>query len=121
VEWKTAALLGVIAVSAVFRLREGYVRRKPHWSRDSWTRFARALVLVGFPLLLPLMMGIAVDSGLYAKVGASDTFRGLWVTAMILLLIGGVTAGMIVTSWFAKGDPSKPCPPGLRSMSWLEP
>jgi hypothetical protein len=121
VEWTTSALLGVIAVGAVFRLREGYVRRKPHWSSDSWTRFTRALLVLGLSLLLSVFMGIAVDSGLYARVGASDAFRGLWVTAILLLLIGGVTAGVIVTNWFAKGDPAKPCPPGLRSMRWFEP
>ena len=119
-EWTTSALVAVIGIGAVFRLREGYTRRKPHWSSDSWTRFTRVLVFVGFSLLLSVLMGVAVDSGLYDRVGAGDTFRGLWVTAILLLLILGVTAGVIVTNWFAKGDPSKPCPPGLRSMRWFE-
>jgi hypothetical protein len=109
-----------IVVTVGWRLRGGYLRRRPHWDRTSWHRFAMTLTVIGLALVGLALMAKTVDAGLYTQIGASRTFRGLWVTAMVVLLLGAVSAGVIVVNWFAMGDPERPCPSPFRFSQWFD-
>lgn len=115
----TMLMVALVGGGAAIRLRKGYLRRKAYWDRRSWWRFTGALAVVGSVFGAVLLMASAVDAGLYTRINASTTFRGLWVAAMLVLLLGSTIAGVVVVNWFAMGDPERPCPPLHRLTKWF--
>jgi peptidoglycan biosynthesis protein MviN/MurJ (putative lipid II flippase) len=92
----------------------GYQRRRPHWARESWSRFASASLTGAGAIALALLMAAAVDWRLAVAGGSRSTQRMLWVLGMIAC--GGV--GVVILSTLVAalndGDPARPFSWSLR-------
>ncbi len=49
-------IFGVFAIAYGVRIRAGYLRRKPHWTRESWLHFLRLAVMPVIALALVLFL-----------------------------------------------------------------
>lgn len=91
-------------------LHRGYMRRRPHWTRGSWLRFAAVCVTGFFLAATPVLTELAINRELLTRQGLSADARGLWALATVaVMLLGGlVFVGSI--GWFAQGDPTRQFP-----------
>lgn len=100
----------IIGVIGVRSLRDGYRRRRPHWSRGSWLRFG-ATSGIGLALALaPAMAEIGRAAGWFSRDGLTRNQLGGWIVAMLIVMCVGAGLLGASLSWFAKGPPEKPFP-----------
>jgi len=96
-----------VAVLFVLRAREGYLRRRPHWTAQSWRRYLIACSIPIAALVILAAMVAASDWGLAIAGETHSRRRQLWaIASLVFLLIGG--GGLAVAiEWLAGGDPSR--------------
>ena len=82
------AFFSYFAVWYGVKIRRGYSRRRPHWTRESWLRYLRlALMPVGAITLLFLLN--AIDISLFGAPRSAT--RTVWIVIMLaMLLFGGL-------------------------------
>lgn len=85
--------------------RDGYRRRRPHWTRRSWTRFATAI----FVTLALGAVGLGMASGVVLGVyhGMTPLQHGLYFWTMMALSLLSSLAFAVLWSWFALGPPER--------------
>jgi hypothetical protein len=99
--------MAYISVDICLRARAGYLRRRPHWTRESWRRYFTACLIPAVALLILVCMLVALEWRLPIVGAPRSTTRSIWaVGTLVFLLIG---AGGLVTAieWLAHGDPSR--------------
>ena len=100
-------VLGYWVIYSILQFRAGYLRRRPHWTTDSWRQFAigcsipaGALVALGSILTI-----FALELPIVGEPGSPP--RRVWATAVgTLAVIGGVGLS-VVRRWLAKGEPDQ--------------
>lgn len=108
--WFSPALrytaLAFLLVDLILRIGSGYLRRRPHWTPDSWRRYLLACAVPLVALLFIVGIAVAIDMRL-PFVGASrSALRAAWVGAIVLgLVVGGIGLSLAV-SWLHDGEPS---------------
>ncbi len=91
----------------VLRIREGYLRRRPHWTADSWKRYLQACAIPVGALLIVAASFVALEMKL-PVVGASRSgLRAVWVLGMMFFLVLGGVGMAIVTGWLTDGEASQ--------------
>jgi hypothetical protein len=89
------------------QVHSGYVRRRPHWTAESWRRFLLAAsVPVG-----AVMLAFGIMFALEAKipiVGEPRSFlRSLWIIGIFVFLLFGAVGSAFALHWLAEGDASR--------------
>jgi hypothetical protein len=99
--------VGVILIDMLLTAREGYRRRRPYWTADSWRRYlAACAVPVGALVILACMLA-ALDYR-HPWVGAArSTTRAIWAAIMTVLIVIGGGGLAIAVQWLALGDPTR--------------
>jgi hypothetical protein len=89
-----------------FRIRAGYLRRRPHWTRESWFRYLRlaAMPVLAVALVLYLSSFDPSSNALGAPHTATRTVLAISLVGMLLL--GAVGLG-VATDWLTRGEPSE--------------
>ena len=99
--------LGYLAWSIGVRFRSGYLRRRPHWTADSWRRYLLACSVPAVALLILLGTAAAVDLRLSFVGTPASAVRGFWVAgALVSLLVAAVGLGAVI-GWMVDGDPTR--------------
>jgi len=105
----TLAKYGFFGYSTIWfglRIRKGIVLRRPHWTRESWLRYARLAAMPVAAVAVVLYFS-SFDNNSNA-LGAPHTATRIFlaVTLTLLLLFGGVGLGTAV-DWLVRGEPSQ--------------
>lgn len=101
------------AVSAYYliviflHVRTGYRRRQPHWTGESWRRYLTAAVIPFLALVGVFAMAAAVDWKLPIAGASRSPLRGVWVGAMMVLMLFAIVGITLVVSWLRDGDPAR--------------
>jgi hypothetical protein len=105
--WVRYPVLVYLMVGFLLRVRAGYLRRKPHWTSESWRRY---LMVSSVPLIaLVLMVGMmyAVEWKLPIVGGPRSPARGVWVGGIVTLLVFGAIGTSVMVEWLNGGEASR--------------
>lgn len=89
------------------KIRAGYLRRRPYWTRDSWRRYLR---LTAMPVTaVVLFLGLVYLSDLYPGLlgPAHSVARGVSAAALVILMLVAVAGIMRGLDWLTDGEPSE--------------
>lgn len=105
-------LAGMVWITAVLvlRLRAGYLRRRPYWTRESWQRFLLVCTIPVAALLLLVAFLVALEWRLPMLGPPHSSTRGLWAAASIVAMLIGAGGLAIAVFWLATGEPSRQMP-----------
>jgi small-conductance mechanosensitive channel len=97
----------IVAISGWFavKIRHGYRRRRPYWTRESWLRYLRlaAMPVAAVILVLAMSTGPAIR-----MMGApQSTTRNVGAAILVTLLVFGAVGLVIALDWLHRGDPSE--------------
>jgi hypothetical protein len=109
-EIRTYTVSAIVLAIGLQLLRNGYRRRRPYWTRDSWWRFAGVTGTGLVLLLLPIGAEVAVALGTLSRTGLSQDARSYWALGGIALMFVGAGVLVVTIRWFASGDPEQPFP-----------
>ena len=89
------------------RIRIGYLRRKPYWTRASWLRYLRLVVMPVIALILVLWIS-SFDMSLNWGVlgGPGSPTRAVWTAILLGMMLLGVVGLIRAVDWLVKGEPS---------------
>jgi hypothetical protein len=100
------AYLTWVPVWLAFRIRAGYLRRKPHWTRASWLRYLRlaAMPVIAVSLMLYLS---SFDTSSNVLGAPHSTTRAVVAAGLVAMMLLGVVGLIVAVDWLAKGDPAE--------------
>ena len=107
------AFLASGAIWFGLRVRTGYRRRRPYWTRESWLRYGRLAAMPVAAIVFALAM--STETGMSLMGPARSTSRNVWATVVVLSLLFGTVGLVAVLEWLMKGDPAQQ----FTRTSWL--
>ena len=99
--------IGYIALDFTLQARTGYLRRRPHWTAESWRRFLKACAIPigGFAVMVTIMMALEWR---LAIVGEPRTaLRLFWASAVIVFMRIGTFGLVAAINWLTTGEASQ--------------
>jgi len=92
------------------RFWSGYQRRRPHWTAESWRRYARLVAMPVIALILLFGELYLFDmKGSRTLFGApKSSLRTIWVLIDLALMAVGAIGLVMAIEWLRKGEPSEP-------------
>ena len=99
------AFIGSMTVWLGLKIRAGYRRRRPYWTRESWLRYARlaAVPVAAVVLVLAMSTGPAIR-----VMGApQSTTRSVGAAILVALLLFGAVGVVVALNWMLRGEPSE--------------
>ena len=98
--------LSVIPIWLAVKIRTGYLRRKPHWTRDSWLRYLRlaAMPVIAVSLMLYLS-SFDMSSNIFGAPRSAT--RAVFASSEVAMMLLGVAGLIVAMDWLAKGDPAE--------------
>jgi hypothetical protein len=97
-----------ITIDLALKAREGYLRRRPHWTRESWRGYWKLCLIPAGAFLMLAGMMTALELRL-PIVGASRTTpRTLWALGTIFFLLVFAAGLVMVIERLREGEPSRP-------------
>ena len=99
-------LLGGMTIAFAFRIRAGYLCRKPYWTRDSWLRYLRLAAMPVVAVFLVLFLS-SFDMSSDVLGAPRSATRTVWVVVILGMMLLGVIGLIIAMDWLAKGEPSE--------------
>ena len=88
------------------KIRTGYRRRRPHWTRESWLRYLRLAVMPVVAIALVLFLS-SFDPRTNALGAPHSATRFAWMLIMLALFGLGTVGLMTAIDWLEKGEPSE--------------
>ena len=100
------AFIGFGTVWLVMRIRQGYLLRKPHWTRESWFRYLRLAAMPVAAVAVVLYFS-SFDNMSDALGAPHTTTRMVWAIALTTLLIFGAIGLGVAVDWMVRGEPGQ--------------
>ena len=98
------AFFTYFAVWLGLKIRRGYSRRRPHWTRESWHRYLRLAVLPVVAITLLLLLS-SIDISLFGAPQSAT--RSVWIVIMLAMLFVGGLGLPVAIDWLEKGEPTE--------------
>ena len=111
--WWPGSIAHTLARIAVFsffsawlglKIRTGYSRRRPHWTRESWLRYLRLALIPVVAITLVLLLSSIDSRWLGAPRSAT---RIVWIVIMVAMLLFGGIGLPTAIEWLEKGEPTE--------------
>jgi hypothetical protein len=99
--------LSWVPIWLAFRIRAGYLRRRPYWTRDSWLRYLRLAVMPVVALGLVLFLASSFDTSASVVGAPRSVTRAVWFVIMLAMMLLGAIGLMVAIDWLRKGEPSE--------------
>jgi hypothetical protein len=99
--------MSFILIQMLLAAREGYRRRRPYWTPDSWRRY---LMVCAIPVgaLVMLACFLAALEYRHPWIGpARSTTRAIWAAGSGICILVGASGLAIAIQWLASGDPTR--------------
>ncbi len=100
------AFFSYFTVSLGLQIRTGYLRRRPHWTRESWLRYLRLAVMPVVAITLLLLLS-SIDTSSNLLGAPQSAARTVWIVIMLAMLLFGALGLIIAIEWLKKGEPSE--------------
>lgn len=98
--------IAFITFELLLEALQGYRRRRPHWTAQSWRRYlATCAVPVGALAVVACLL-IALDLQLVGEPGSA--IRGLFAVISAVFLVVGAGGLVVVIRFLTEGEPSRP-------------
>ena len=88
------------------KIRTGYSRRRPHWTRESWLRYLRLAVMPVVAIALLLVLS-SIDSSSNVLGAPQSSTRIVWIVIMFAMLLFGGLGLLTAIEWLEKGESSE--------------
>lgn len=99
--------MSYIAIDWALRAREGYLRRRPHWTPESWRGYRKLCLIPAGAFLMLAGMMTAFELRLPIVGASRSTPRALWILATLFFMVV-FTAGLVmVIERLREGEPSR--------------
>ena len=98
------AFIGSITIWFGLRIRSGYRRRRPYWTRDSWLRYLRLAAMPVAATIFVLVM--STERAIRMMGAARSTTRSVSALVLVLLLLFGALGLARAVDWLMEGAPS---------------
>jgi len=98
--------IGAMAIAFAVRVRTGYLRRKPHWTSESWRRYLRLAVMPIIALAVVLYVS-SFDMSSNALGAPHSATRNVVAISMVVMMLAGAFGLVAAVDWLAKGEPSE--------------
>ena len=99
--------LACMLINVFARARAGYLRRRPHWTAESWRQFAIAFAIPAAAVLALVSTFAALGLRLSIVGEPRSTTRFIWAaSAGVFIVIGGVGLS-VVLGWLSNGEPAQ--------------
>jgi membrane protease YdiL (CAAX protease family) len=102
---RTAAFV-YVSVWFGLKIRTGYRRRRPHWTRQSWLHYLRLAVLPVIAIAVVLFLS-SFDFSTNTLGAPRSNTRLVWIAIIFALMIFGVVGLIAAVDWMLKGEPSE--------------
>lgn len=99
--------LTILVGDFVLRMREGYLRRRPHWTADSWKRYLQACAIPIGALLIVAASFVALEMKLPIVGASRSALRAVWVLGLMFFIVLGGVGTAIVVGWLTDGEASQ--------------
>ena len=99
--------MAYIAIDLVLSAREGYLRRRPHWTRASWRGYRKLCLIPAGALLILVGMMTAIELRLPIVGASRSTPRMLWALGTVFFMLVFVAALIGVIERLRGGEPSR--------------
>ena len=98
------AFIGSMTLWFGLRIRTGYRRRRPHWTRESWLRYLR---LAAMPVAATIfVLAMSTETGLRMMGAAQSTTRTISAIVLVTMLLLGAFGLSVAVDWLTRGEPS---------------
>lgn len=97
-----------ITSDLALRAREGYLRRRPHWTRESWRGYLKLCLIPAGALLIMVGMMTAIELRLPIVGASRTTLRALWALGTVFFLVVFAVGLFMVIDRLTDGEPSRP-------------
>ena len=98
---------GYISIDLLLRARAGYLRRRPHWTPESWRRYLITCSIPTGALLIMVSLIAALEWRLPIVGAARSTTRGVWAAGAMVFMIVGAGGLVVAVEWLATGETSQ--------------
>ena len=98
------AFLGSTTLWFGLRIRTGYRRRRPYWTRESWLRYLRLAAMPAAATILVLTM--STETGMRMLGPAGSTTRSVSAIVLVTMLLFGALGLASAVDWLTRGEPS---------------
>lgn len=95
-----------ITLSLVLEAVQGYRRRRPHWTAQSWRRYLATCAIPVGALAVVVCLLMALDLRLVGEAGSVT--RGLFALISVAFLVVGGIGVVVVIRLLNDGEPSTP-------------
>ena len=99
--------IGYITLDLVHSARSGYLRRKPHWTPESWRRYLTVCLIPLGALAMLAASLVAHDLDLPIIGASGSVARGIFAAVSTLFLLIGAVGLATALSWLSHGDPTR--------------
>jgi hypothetical protein len=93
----------------------GYVRRRDHWTRESWRRYTLACLIPIGALLVMVGMMFALEWRLPIVGARRSLLRTVWAAGTVIFMLVGAVGLATVVGWLSTGD----APEQFELPTWL--
>ena len=100
------AWFSFISIWLGLKIRTGYSRRRPHWTRESWLRYLRLAVMPVVVITLVLLLSSIHTSSNFLGAPQSAT-RIVWIVIILAMMLFGALGLVAAIEWLEKGEPSE--------------
>jgi hypothetical protein len=98
--------IGAMTIAFAVRVRAGYLRRKPYWTRDSWLRYLRLAVMPLIALAVVLYLS-SFDMSSNALGAPRSATRTVVAVSVVIAMLVGAFGLVAAVDWLGKGEPSE--------------
>jgi uncharacterized membrane protein YhaH (DUF805 family) len=91
----------------VLKAREGYVRRRPYWTRSSWRGYLKLCLFPAGAFLLLAGMMTAFELRLPIVGASQSTPRMLWILGTLFFMVVFAVGLVMVIEKLRDGEPSR--------------
>jgi hypothetical protein len=99
--------LAYMTAGLVVMARRGYLRRRPHWTGESWRRYLVTCAIPASALVLLVASLVAHAIRLPAIGAPGSATRGVFAGVTTLCLVVAAAGIAQAAWWLAEGDPSR--------------
>jgi hypothetical protein len=107
------AFIGSMTIWFGLRIRTGYRRRRPYWTRESWLRYLRLIAMPAAATIF--VLGMSTETGLRMLGPARSTTRNVSAVVLVVLLLFGALGLARAVDWLMEGPP----PDQFTRRSWM--
>lgn len=98
--------IGYITFNLLREAHQGYRRRRPHWTAQSWRRYLATCAIPVGALAVVACLLVALDLQLVGQPGSA--IRGVFAVISAAFMVVGAIGLVVVIRLLNEGEPSRP-------------